>query len=120
MDLSKAASTPKTATKLHLSVRSLIQELGFAYDEEHGVEKYSLDFYLPEFHVGVEADGPTHRKNKKEDRARDHLIFLFSGILIYRIDYQDLKLNQVTVKEDLLGFCTASWDSSNKRRISGS
>lgn len=79
---------PNTNTALHRKVRDIIKQCGYQYDEEYKVPgtNYSLDFYLPEAHLGVEADGPYHRE--KDDRKRDEKIFEASGIKVVRFDYR--------------------------------
>jgi very-short-patch-repair endonuclease len=35
-----------------------------SYDSEHRFGKYVVDIYLPEWHIGIELDGPTHSPAK--------------------------------------------------------
>jgi len=50
----------------------IIQEMGLQVVAEYPVGPYKLDCYLPEYHVGIEADGPSHLKSR--DRRRSNAI----------------------------------------------
>lgn len=120
MELSKAGRSLRTGNSLHLAVRDIIRDIGFIYDEEYGVPrtKFFLDFYLPEFHVGVEADGPVHKYNKRRDQDRDFIILAESGILVFRISQGDMTRRE-EVKANLTKFCDDAW-VSRERRLNGS
>ena len=100
MDISKAGVAGTSQTDIHNRMRKIIQECGFNYVEEYIVRgpvkaNYSLDFYLPEFHIGVEADGPYHQR--KSDATRDTWIKDTTGILIIRFGgeiFLDIKWKQ--------------------------
>ena len=118
MELSKAPKAPQTRTALHERVRHLIQDAGFIYDEEWNVPGtlYRLDFYLPEFHVGVEADGPFHRQGK--DDRRDKIILETSGILVVRFKGEAVsnKMWRQSLSF-LIRFCDAAWISKQQRMM---
>jgi very-short-patch-repair endonuclease len=116
MNLSKAGDTQRSQTALHNDVRNIIMDAGFIYDEEYGVEgtKFTLDFYLPEFHVGIEADGPFH--NTKKDRVRDAAILEATGILIMRISQHDIdSADHQTMVKGVVDACSAFFASKAER-----
>lgn len=59
-------------TAPHRALIRIIQEIGFEVVAEYPAGPYTLDCYLPEFHAGVEADGPGH--SKKRDAKRDGVL----------------------------------------------
>jgi hypothetical protein len=121
MDLSKAGTTSKSQTGLHLKVKSIIQAAGFVYEEEYHVFRttYSLDFYLPEFHVGIEADGPYHKR--EYDKIRDKVIEERSGIVIRRISESDLRDHDMaTMVQGLVEFCEEQFSTMADRIMVGS
>jgi len=57
--------------------------------EEAPLDQYTLDTFLPEYHVAVEWDGPMHSLRKKKDRERDLYVLEKYGIITLR--FSDLK-----------------------------
>ena len=80
--------SPKTNTGIHRKMRDFIRIVGFRYEEEYKVfgTYYFIDFYVPEFHMGIECDGPYH--SRKKDEKRDKKIKETSGIIIYRFSQE--------------------------------
>ena len=60
---------PTELTAPHRAMIFLIQELDLQVIAEYPAGKYTLDCYLPEFHVGIEVDGPGHSKKRDNRRA---------------------------------------------------
>lgn len=75
--------TGLVVNRYHAQVCRWLQQLGITYQEEYPVGPYSIDIYLMDSGIGVEVDGPQHRK--KRDEARDHLIVAATGIRIVRV-----------------------------------
>jgi very-short-patch-repair endonuclease len=59
-------------TAPHRKLVEIIQQIGFEVLAEYAVGPYMLDCYLPEFHVGIEADGPGH--SRVRDAKRDGVL----------------------------------------------
>lgn len=59
---------PTELTAPHRALIDIIDDIGFQVIAEYPVGKYTLDCYLPEFHVGIEADGPHHSKSRDKKR----------------------------------------------------
>lgn len=93
-----------TNTGIHRKMREVIRSLGYQYDEEYNVPntKFYIDFYLPEFNLGVEVDGPSHILSRKRDEERDQKIFRESAIPIVRYDYNFMmnKLEKISTALD--------------------
>tara|TARA_Y100000034_G_C6905543_1_gene420031 strand:+ start:4345 stop:4665 length:321 start_codon:yes stop_codon:yes gene_type:complete len=71
-------------------VQRVIEEAGLSFEYQVPVGQYTLDFYLPEFEVAVEADGPFgHHKKKDFDRTM-HLVDLGAVRDVWRIKSQTL------------------------------
>jgi len=64
----------KTGTKCHLRLHKILEEMGFQVLDEALFGRYSLDCYVPEIHIGFEADGK-HWHSKKHDSERDAWLF---------------------------------------------
>jgi len=67
----------------HRQVTRWLDELGMSYVEEFQAGPWSLDIYIPDAKLGVEVDGPLHRRAK--DWERDRLILSHFGIRIVRV-----------------------------------
>ena len=49
-------------------VVKILEKLGIELDTEVDFPPNCVDIYLPDYHVGVEVDGPNHSKIKDEER----------------------------------------------------
>lgn len=78
-----AEGPDKELTGPHRQVIAAIREMGLEVVAEYPVGSYRIDCYLPEFHAGIEVDGPTHWK--KRDAKRDGIIWDVYQIPILRI-----------------------------------
>lgn len=94
MPIDNRAPTPKSMTRPHKRLHSLLAVMGFIVEDEVRVGKYSLDCYVRELHMGFEADGKrvhagVHKQAK--DKARDEWIWENAGIPIMRIQHDALQ-----------------------------
>ena len=64
---------PKDYTTQENIIAECLSELGFRYDEQHAFWPYTVDFYIPELNLIIEADGK-YGHLRKRDIKRD--IFL--------------------------------------------
>lgn len=120
MDLSKAGVAAKTDTGIQRALLDVIRRAGFRYVVEYPVmgpkkANYFLDFYLPEFHVGAEADGPLH--DKRKDAERDKWIRDTQGITIIRFVADEFRAarREIAVRK-LVEFCDTEWYTIDQRR----
>jgi very-short-patch-repair endonuclease len=61
---------PRDFTKQENIISDCLSDLGLRYTEQYELYPYTVDFYIPELRMVVEADG-TYGHLKKRDRKRD-------------------------------------------------
>ena len=106
-----------TMTKPHRQLISILEGLGFEVEVEVSVYPYSLDCYLPELHLGFEADGPSH-KNRSKDQVRDDSIMSVYAIPIYRITVEELESDvSDTIRNILIKILKSQWKGSTLERL---
>jgi very-short-patch-repair endonuclease len=84
MNKPMATGTDSERTRPHRRVEQCLDDMGISYMSEYDFPPYRVDVYLPEWHLGVEIDGPYH--NKKRDNVRDLWLFQWLGLKMLRID----------------------------------
>ncbi len=77
-------------------------KLGVKFRRQHGVGKYSLDFYCPELRLGIELDGSSHDNDQsfKYDKDREDFITK-QNIKIIRFQNKDILNNLNGVVEEI-------------------
>jgi len=63
-------------TTIEIIIKDLLEDLGIKYKEQHKIEKFYFDFYLPEKNTLIECDGEYwHSKEKaiKNDKLKNEL-----------------------------------------------
>jgi len=75
-------------TKPHVKIIRMVRELKLSYKVEEPFGKYWIDVYLPEFHIGIEADGPYHFR--KRDEKRDKFLFDEYALPVLRIGHKEM------------------------------
>lgn len=80
-------------TKPHRDMEMVLDELGISYMSEFPILNYSADIYLPEWHLCLEIDGPTHTKYSLRDRTRDNRL-RDVGVMTLRIGAATVKTEQ--------------------------
>lgn len=70
-------------TKAHKRISDLCRRQGLNVNDEEPVGRFSIDIYLPEWHLGIEVDGPTHSPRK--DERRDGELWADYGLPILRL-----------------------------------
>ena len=85
---------PKDYTPQEIIIAQILDEFGLRYEQQYPVSKYTLDFYIPEVKMGIEADG-IYGHFRKRDVRRDFELMAYPAInLILRIDgtiYTEIK-----------------------------
>lgn len=61
---------PKDNTPQEKTVRQCLRELGIRFEEQVNFDNYTVDFYIPEINIVIEADG-IYGHLKKGDAKRD-------------------------------------------------
>lgn len=72
---------PKDYTKQENVIADCLSEFGMRYAQQHSFFPYTVDFYLPEVNMVIEADG-AYGHLKKRDFQRDKIL-----ATKYEIDY---------------------------------
>ena len=89
----------------------LMTSLGLTVEEETSFPPYSVDVYLPELHVALEADGPTHQMSK--DEKRDLQLLAEYALPVYRLTGEVLmKKRKEILSALLLEVLSKQWGSS--------
>eukprot|EP01156_Anaeramoeba_ignava_P002530 Anaeramoba_ignava/a218650_23.p5 GENE.a218650_23~~a218650_23.p5 ORF type:complete len:124 (-),score=38.09 a218650_23:578-949(-) len=72
---------------------------GYKFRRQYSVENYILDFYCPEFKLGIEIDGPSHYDDDsmKKDKERTQFISNY--------DIKIIRFSNIDVYENLDGVC---------------
>lgn len=110
---------PTELTRGQLRLARIIQEVGMDVELEHPVGPYRIDCYLPEPHVGIEFDGPTHRgpRARERDELRDREIYALSGIVIMRVRDDEMS-DRGALEERIRRFVSELAPTAEQRRRS--
>lgn len=68
----------------HKRIEKILDGMDINYSSEERFAPYTLDLYLPEWHLAIEVDGPAH--SAKKDEVRDQWFLEFHGIPTLRLD----------------------------------
>jgi len=101
-------------TAPHRKLVEIIHQIGFEVLAEYSVGPYMLDCYLPEFHIGIEADGPGH--SRVHDEKRDGQIHDLYGIPVMRLASVVIELSPSTTRQNIVDFAGDFLDSVAERR----
>ena len=97
--------TGRKMSKYERTVANILELLGIKYIREYRIDKFRIDFYLPEFKTAIEVDGEHHfddeafmdankedklYKRQKLDKEKE-LILEEHNIKLIRIPYYELK-----------------------------
>ena len=98
-------------TDAHKTVLKFLETRGLGVMEEIPLPPYTVDIYLPDFHVGIEVDGEDFH-NKKQDEKRDKILLADYKLPIYRIKASAVNNPSIWVRElsDFLAFFLSSKD----------
>ena len=73
-------------TQAHKRIVQLVQKgMEQDVDVEEPIGRFRIDIYLPEYHIGIEVDGPTHSPRKDEER--DGELWADYGLPILRLPH---------------------------------
>lgn len=68
----------------HKRVEGILDDMGISYISEKPFRPYTVDIYLPEWHIALEIDGPMH--SKALDRKRDEILLVDYALPILRLN----------------------------------
>lgn len=92
----------KSRSRPHRRVEKILDELNLNYESERYFAPYTVDIYLPEWHLAIEVDGPFHSKEK--DIVRDEWLKERYGIIVHRIDVKKPWITSGNTKENIIKF----------------
>lgn len=99
----------------HRKVESVLEELGISFFTEHDeFPPYRLDNYLPEFHLAVETDGPSHSARK--DQVRDEWLKQRYGIETLRIKTKGAWSSKAKLEATIMAFIREHSDTVKERK----
>ena len=67
---------PKDYTVQENLIAQVLDECGLRYEQQYQISKYTLDFYIPEIKLGIEADG-IYGHFRKKDTKRDFELMMY-------------------------------------------
>lgn len=85
----------------HKRIEKILDGMDINYSSEERFAPYTLDIYLPEWHLAIEVDGPAH--SEKKDQVRDQWFLEFHGIPTLRLDATVWHKTQ-TIQENITAF----------------
>lgn len=68
----------------HRYMEKVLGEMGISFMSEQPFPPYTVDIYLPEWHLAIEIDGPFHSAAK--DKLRDDYLEVTYGLRLMRKD----------------------------------
>lgn len=98
-------------SKPHRDLVTILQENYYTVLSEFEVYPNKLDIYLPDYHVGIEVDGPQH--GVKREQRRDEFILKTYGIPILRVKVSVVKDSETLLK--IAEFCEEQQYSLRER-----
>lgn len=96
----------KIRLKPHVSsgqrlLRNILTRAGYLVWLEYRYAGYSIDCYLPEFHIGIEYDGPIHTLKVELDKVKQAELSK-QGLPVMRVTNSELKEATKTNAKELL------------------
>lgn len=99
----------------HRRLEKTLTKMGISFLSEHAeFPPYTLDLYLPDFHLCIEVDGPKH--SSKKDAARDDWMLERFGIPTLRIKPKGPWLGNNKLEEKILEFLNQHVETYKERR----
>jgi very-short-patch-repair endonuclease len=107
-------SDNRSRSKPHRRIESILEEININFDTERFFSPYTVDIYLPEWHLAIEVDGPYHSASK--DKIRDAWLFERYGLLLLRLDVKIWR-NKTYLQDKIIQFLEEHADSLEERKI---
>ena len=84
----------KDYTKQEQVVAQVISDLGLRYEQQYTVGPYTVDFYLPELQIVIEADG-VYGHFRRSDAKRDAALNKYGFAVIHIGEHSKAKIKQI-------------------------
>lgn len=99
----------------HRRVEDILTKMPISFMSEEQFPPYTVDIYLPEWHLGIEIDGPLHSKSK--DAVRDEYLEKYYYLPILRIDAK-LWIKEADIVKKITRFIEEmSEDAQDRKRL---
>jgi very-short-patch-repair endonuclease len=92
----------------------MLDVLEINYLSEQPFPPYTVDVYLPEWHLGLEIDGPFHQKSR--DESRDKFIEVYFGLPILRFNVANGWVTRSRLKEEVTAFIEKHEATTEERK----
>lgn len=93
----------------------VLERLQIGYKMEEPMGPYSLDCYLPEWHICIEVDGPNH--TPRGDAKRDGILLEHYGVPVLHVSIDRLRIaDRPRLLLDVIDFIELWADSATERR----
>jgi very-short-patch-repair endonuclease len=106
-------------SRLEGYVARRVVELGYRVHMNTFFYKHEVDIYLPDFHIGIEVNGPQHELKIAGDRSKAEILFSDYALPILVVDYTevDSKMPQLPpeVKNRIITF-VQTWSATSDKR----
>lgn len=106
-------NTPSERSGPHRRVEAILDEMDINYSSEERFVPYTLDIYLPEWHLAIEIDGPGH--SVKRDGVRDKWFLEAHGIPTLRLDAK-IWQGKNPIKERIIQFIEEHAETVDSRK----
>ena len=100
----------KIVSEIHKRVMNSLEAKGIECMEEVPFPPYTVDIYVPAFHIAVEVDGPQH--SEKKDTKRDNYLLWTYKLWIFRISDKDFNANALKFYTELVEFLDSAANSA--------
>lgn len=102
-------------SKPHRKVEEVLSNMGISFMTEHDeFQPYTLDSFLPEWHLAIEVDGPSH--HEKKNRARDEWLKQRYGIETLRIKTKGPWSSKAKLEAEIMAFIEAHSETVKERK----
>jgi very-short-patch-repair endonuclease len=85
---------------LHRKLTRKLEKMGLRIMEEIRFPPYTVDIYLPDFHIAIEVDGP-HHEIKRDLKRDDHLLEVYNLYIIRFNGKEKVSLVRKIVEENI-------------------
>ena len=101
-------------TGLHRKLIHILERRGFEMIYEISFPPYTVDIYVPHYHIAFEADGPQH--SIRHDRIRDALLLKRYKLPVCRFTQDDIEHDTIGTAARSVIFAREHEDSVKQRR----
>jgi very-short-patch-repair endonuclease len=105
--------TLTVVSEVHAKVIHFLESRGVQLIEEVPFPPYTVDIYIPDYHIAVEVDGPQH--SKKNDTKRDKVLIKEYKLWMFRVTDREFNSNPLKFYTELHEFMNSAINSAEYR-----